>query len=69
VSPALLPAPFAFVSQWLPSGAMVTSVRDAIYSRGNQHTRPILVLACWAAALFAAMLAASHRRRTIPGAG
>jgi hypothetical protein len=69
VSPPLLPAPFAFVSQWLPSGATVTSLRDAIYFRGSQHTRPILVLACWAVALFAAMLAASHRRRTSPGAG
>jgi Protein of unknown function (DUF3533) len=67
VSPALLPGPFAAISQWLPSGATVTSLRDAIYFNGFQHTRPILVLATWAAALFAAMLAASHRRRTSPG--
>jgi hypothetical protein len=69
VSPPLLPAPFAFISQWLPSGATVTSLRDAIYFPSFQHARPILVLAAWAATLFAAMLAASHRRRTSPGAG
>jgi hypothetical protein len=67
VSPPLLPAPFAFVSQWLPSGATVTSLRDAIYFPGDEHARPILVLAAWAAALFGAMLVASYRRGTSPG--
>jgi hypothetical protein len=67
VSPPLLPAPFAFVSQWLASGATVTSLRDAIYFPGYQHARPILVLAGWAAALFGAMLVASYRRGTSPG--
>jgi hypothetical protein len=67
VSPPLLPAPFAFISQWLPSGATVTSLRDAIYFHGYQHARPILVLAAWAATLFAAMLITSRRRRTSPG--
>ena len=69
VSPPLLPAPFAFISQWLPSGATVTSLRDAIYFTGNQHTRPVLVLTAWAAVLFAAMLSVSYRRRTSPGWG
>jgi hypothetical protein len=68
VSPPLLPAPFAFISQWLPSGATVTSLRDAIYFPGYQHARPILVLATWAALLFGGMLVASHRRRSSPGA-
>jgi hypothetical protein len=67
VSPPLLPTPFAFVSQWLPSGATVTALRDAIYFPGHEHARPILVLAAWAAALFGAMLIASRRRRTSPG--
>jgi hypothetical protein len=69
VSPPLLPAPFAFVSQWLPSGATVTSLRDAIYFPGYQHARPLLVLTAWAAMLFVAMLIASGRRRTSPGGG
>jgi hypothetical protein len=67
VSPPLLPAPFAFISQWLPSGATVTSLRDAIYFPSHQHARPLVVLAAWAGALFSAMLIASHRRRTSPG--
>jgi hypothetical protein len=69
VSPPLLPPPFAFISQWLPSGATVTSLRDAIYFEDHQHARPLLVLAAWAAALFAAMLVTSRRRGTSPGGG
>ncbi len=69
VSPPLLPTPFAFISQWLPSGATVTSLRDAIYFPGYEHARPILVLAGWATTLFVVMLAASHHLRTSPGAG
>lgn len=67
VAPPLLPAPFAFISQWLPSGATVTALRDAIYFPDYRHARPILVLAAWAAALFVAMLVVSRRRGTSPG--
>ena len=69
VSPPLLPAPFAFISQWLPSGATVNSLRDAIYFSGDQHARPIMVLTAWAATLFVAMLVVSHHLRTSPGDG
>jgi hypothetical protein len=62
VSPALLPAPFAFFSRWLPSGATVTSLRDAIYFRSYQHAQPIEVLAAWAAILFGAWLLVSRRK-------
>jgi hypothetical protein len=67
VSPPLLPGPFAFISQWLPSGATVTSLRDAVYFPSYQHARPLLVVAAWALALFGAMLFASHHLRTSPG--
>jgi hypothetical protein len=67
VAPPLLPRPFAFVSQWLPSGATVTALRDAVYFGDYQHARPIAVLAAWAMALFAAMLVVSHRRGASPG--
>ena len=67
VAPPLLPPPLAFVSQWLPSGATVTALREAIYFPGYQHAHPIVVLAAWAAALFAAMLLVSHRLRRSPG--
>jgi hypothetical protein len=66
VSPALLPQPFALVSEWLPSGAAVTSLRNAVYFHAYQHAQPIAVLAAWAAVAFAAMLVVSSRRRTNP---
>ena len=61
VAPPLLPTPFAFVSQWLPSGATVTALRNAIYFPTWQHIQPIAVLATWAVVLFAAMVVVSHR--------
>jgi hypothetical protein len=67
VSPPLLPAPFAFISQWLPSGATVTTLRDAIYFHGYQHLRPALVLAAWATTLFAATLRVSYQARPAVG--
>ena len=68
VAPPLLPAPFAFLSQWLPSGATVTALRNAIYFPDHQHLQPIAVLATWAIGLFTAMVGVSWRRRTSPGA-
>jgi hypothetical protein len=67
VAPPLLPAPFAFVSQWLPSGATVTALREAVYFPGYQHLQPIAVLGAWTAVLFGAMLVASHRLGRSPG--
>jgi hypothetical protein len=67
VAPPLLPPPFAFVSQWLPSGATVTALREAVYFPAYQHAHPIVVLATWATALFAAMLLVSHRLGRSPG--
>ena len=62
VSSPLLPPAFAFFSQWHPSGATVTALRDAIYFAHHQHARPIVVLATWAILLFAAWLWVSRRR-------
>ena len=61
VSPPLLQEPFAFVSQWLPSGATVSSLRDAIYFPSYQHGRPLIVLTVWATVLFAGMIVARRR--------
>jgi hypothetical protein len=68
VSPPLLPGPFAFISQWLPSGATVTALRDAVYFRGDQHAHPIAVLAVWASALFVAWLIVARGREASAGA-
>jgi hypothetical protein len=62
VSPPLLPPPYAFISQWLPSGATVTALRDAVYFPDHQHVHPIAVLVSWAAALFVEWLAVARRR-------
>jgi hypothetical protein len=67
VAPPLLPPPFAFVSQWLPSGATVTALREAVYFPTYQHVHPIVVLASWATLLFAAMVMVSHRLGRSPG--
>ncbi|TMM07752.1 MAG: DUF3533 domain-containing protein [Actinobacteria bacterium] len=56
VSPPLLPQPFAFLSNWLPSGATVTAIRDAVYFRHYQHVHPVVVLAIWALVTFTAWL-------------
>jgi hypothetical protein len=66
VAPPLLPPPFAFISQWLPSGATVTALRDAVYFGAHQHARPILVLAAWTTALFVAWLLIARRREAGP---
>jgi hypothetical protein len=68
VAPPLLPPGLAFASQWLPSGATVTALRNAVYFPDNQHLHPVVVLAAWAIGLFVAMIAVSRRRRISPGA-
>jgi hypothetical protein len=67
VAPPLLPPPLAFVSQWLPSGATVTALREAVYFPAYQHAHPFVVLATWATLLFAAMVLVSHRLGRSPG--
>lgn len=62
VSPPLLPAPFAFVSQWLPSGATVNALRGATYFSDFQHSRPSAVLALWVVSIFTTWLLVAHRR-------
>lgn len=67
VAPPLLPPGLAFASQWLPSGATVTALRNAVYFPGNQHLHPVAVLAAWAIGLFVAMVVVSRRRHISPG--
>jgi hypothetical protein len=66
VAPPLLPPPLAIVSEWLPSGATVTAIREAVYFHGDQHVLPFAVLAVWAATWLGLMLVVSHRRGTSP---
>ena len=64
VAPPLLPQPFAFLSQWLPSGATVSALRNAIYFRDYQLARPLVVLGVWAAGLFLAWVLLARRMET-----
>jgi hypothetical protein len=66
VAPPLLPPPLAIVSEWLPSGATVTAIREAVYFHGGQHVLPFAVLAVWAATWLGLMLVVSRRRGTSP---
>jgi hypothetical protein len=68
IAPPLLPPGLAFASLWLPSGATVTALRNAVYFPDNQHLHPIAVLAAWAIGLFLTMIAVARRRRISPGA-
>jgi hypothetical protein len=67
VAPPLLPHAFAIISQWLPSGATVEALRNAIYFGDYQHVQPVAVSAGWALALFALMVVVSHRLAASPG--
>jgi hypothetical protein len=64
VAPPLLPRPFAFVSQWLPSGATVTALRNAVYFPSYQQAHPLAVLATWAVVLLAGMIVVMRWRDT-----
>ena len=65
VAPPLLPQPFAFLSQWLPSGATVGALRNAVYFRDYQPARPLLVLGIWAAGLFTTWVFLARRRMAL----
>jgi hypothetical protein len=64
VAPPLLPQPFAFLSEWLPSGSTVTALREALYFQGHQHARPIVVLSIWAVSLFSVWVIVARRSGT-----
>jgi hypothetical protein len=67
IAPPLLPPVLSFASQWLPSGATVTALRNAVYFPDHQHLHPVVVLATWSIGLFVAMVAVSRWRGTSPG--
>lgn len=62
VAPDLLPWFFRFIGQWLPPGAAVSALRNAVYFPGSQHGMPIIVLVVWAAVCLVGFALA--RRRT-----
>jgi hypothetical protein len=69
VAPPLLPAFYRFVGRFLPNGATVETIRNAVYFTDYQHLEPILVDAAWITGALALLLIAAGRRRRTPGTG
>ncbi|WP_049568262.1 membrane protein [Streptomyces sp. SBT349] len=49
VSWPLLPSLLGTIGRWLPPGAAVNALHNAVYFPGHQHAQPYVVLAAWAA--------------------
>jgi hypothetical protein len=69
VAPPLLPAFYRFVGRFLPNGATVETIRNAVYFTDHQHLEPILVEAAWITSSFVLLLIAAERRGRTPGTG
>ena len=69
VSPPLLPPLFALISQWLPSGATVTALRDAVYFHSYQQVQPVAVSVAWAVGCLGILVVLAHRAGMSPGGG
>ena len=66
-APQLLPGFWRFLSQILPPGAGVTSLRDVVYFSGHGSSHALIVLAVYAV-LGAAVAMIAYRLRTPAGA-
>ena len=64
-APELLPGFWRTLSQVLPPGAAVTSMRDLVYFHGHGSTHALIVLALYAA-LGAAVAIVAYRLRACP---
>jgi hypothetical protein len=60
VAPPLLPAFYRFVGRFLPNGATVETIRNAVYFRQDQHLAPIVVEATWLVCALAVLLLAAR---------
>jgi hypothetical protein len=69
VAPPLLPAFYRFAGQFLPNGATVETIRNAVYFTAYQHLEPILVEAAWIVGVLVLLLVAARRRGRTPGTG
>jgi hypothetical protein len=67
VAPPLLPPFYAFVGRYMPNGATVEIVRNAVYFRHYQHLGPIIVEAAWLVATFIAFIVMTRVKGSGPG--
>jgi hypothetical protein len=63
VAPPLLPAFYRFVGRFLPNGATVETIRNAVYFTDHQHLEPILVEAAWITGTLVLLLIAARLSR------
>ena len=66
VSPPLLPPFYSFIGRWLPPGATVSALRNAVYFPDAQHAEPLVVLAAWSLAGLASLILADKLLHRIP---
>jgi hypothetical protein len=66
VAPPLLPAFYGFIGRYLPTGATVEAVRNAVYFRHDQLVQPFVVEGCWLLAALLAFLAVARIRGHTP---
>ena len=66
VAPPLLPSFYAFIGRFLPAGATIEIIRNAVYFRHYQHLEPLIVEALWLVGTFAALMVATRIRGQRP---
>jgi hypothetical protein len=69
VAPPLLPTFYGVIGRFLPPGATVETIRNAVYFPGAQHLEPVVVEAIWFGASLVALLAVARVRGRTPGTG
>jgi len=67
VAPPLLPTFYGVIGRFLPPGATVETIRNAVYFTGAQHLEPVLVEAAWFAAALSALVVGSRLLERTPG--
>lgn len=63
VAPPLLPPFYGFIGRYLPAGAIVEIIRNAVYFRHDRHVQPLIVEASWVVGTFAALMPATRLPR------
>jgi uncharacterized phage infection (PIP) family protein YhgE len=56
IAPPLMPGFYRFLHLFLPPGAAVEIIRNAVYLRHAQHLEPTLVMAAWIVCLHAVLI-------------
>src|SRR5436305_6300625 len=67
VAPPLLPTFYGVIGRFLPPGATVEVIRNAVYFRHAQHVEPMIVQACWILVFLVATVVAARVTGRTPG--